>query len=94
MTNKQRKLLDFILRYQAQNGGASPNYEEMAAGIGLAGKGGIGVLLHGLEREGRITGVGLTRGIQIEGSLTHVSDAELIAEYDRRRLTTRRKIAA
>ena len=54
LTPKQRKLLDFIDRYQRDHRGDSPSFAEMAAGIGLTSKAPVHRLLEGMEERGAI----------------------------------------
>lgn len=53
MTPQQKKLLDFIIKFQKENG-YTPSFEEMSCGIGQASKSGIHKLMRGLEERGYI----------------------------------------
>jgi SOS-response transcriptional repressor LexA len=90
MTPRQRDLLRFIERYQADNDGVSPSFEEMAVGIGLAStsKSSVLRLLEALERDGLITrGHGWARNIRLSrptNPLLGFTDGEIALEFARR----------
>jgi len=52
LTKRQSQLLTYIARYQDENAGTSPSFEEMRAGISLASKSGIHRLVKGLIERG------------------------------------------
>lgn len=52
LTKRQSQLLTYIARYQDENAGTSPSFEEMRAGIGLASKSNIHRLVTGLIERG------------------------------------------
>ena len=54
LTYRMRDLLKFIDEYQAANGGVSPNYQEMAAGLRLKSKSGINRIVNELIERGFI----------------------------------------
>lgn len=54
MTPKQSKTLVFIENFIDENG-FSPSYSEIAEGLSLSGKGGVGEILDSLSQEGYIT---------------------------------------
>jgi DNA-binding MarR family transcriptional regulator len=90
MTPAQSKLLAFIASYQDANNGVSPSYDDMADAIGSV-KSNVYRILDCLEAEGRIerrhfpqSGKVCARSITIGGSLSAVSNQELIAEMQRR----------
>ena len=86
MTHRERELLDFIRRYQAVNRGVSPSFAEMQDGIGLCSKSGVARLLNGLSRQGLVRReLNKSRAITlIHGSLAHITDDALAAEFRRR----------
>jgi len=53
ITDSQRDLMGFIIRYIAKNK-KSPSYDEMKDGLGLASKSGIHRLINGLSDRGAI----------------------------------------
>ena len=53
LTGKQRELLDFLVRYLAENQ-HSPSFDEMREAVGLASKSGIHRLVTALEERGYI----------------------------------------
>lgn len=55
MTIAQAEVLAFIKRYQSENDGVSPSFEEMKEASGLASKSGIYRILSALEERGYIT---------------------------------------
>ena len=54
LTIKQRELLNFIEIYEDKHK-ASPSFDEMRAGIGLASKSGVHRLISGLEERGYVS---------------------------------------
>lgn len=54
MTDRQARLLAFIVDYKKRRGGVSPSYHEMARGVGVASKSGIHHMLERLEAGGHI----------------------------------------
>ena len=65
MTKKQLQTLDFIKKYIKENR-YSPNYEEIAEGIGLKSKSGVNVYVNRLADEGHlIVAKDKARGIRI-----------------------------
>ena len=55
LTHLQAQLLDFIKKYQAENNGVSPSFDEMRQEMGLASKSGVHRLMQALEERGHIT---------------------------------------
>lgn len=55
LTERQSQALAFIVAYQREHGGVSPNLRQIAAGIKSKSKGHVHSLLQGLERRGFIT---------------------------------------
>lgn len=65
LTKRQAELLEFI-KQTIDETGTAPNYDEMAAAIGLNSKSGINRLVCGLERRGRIRRIaGIPRAIEV-----------------------------
>lgn len=54
LTHMQAQLLAFIERFQAENNGVAPSFEEMKQELGLASKSGVHRLLSALEERRRI----------------------------------------
>lgn len=54
LTHRMQELLSFIAKYQADNNGVSPTFDEMKDGIGLGSKSGIFRILDELEQRGFI----------------------------------------
>lgn len=54
LTSQQGNCLRAIAAHQAQHGGQSPTFEELATALGLASKSGVLRLLMALEKRGRI----------------------------------------
>lgn len=69
LTEKQYELWVFIHKYQMDHGGVvSPNYEEMAEGIGINSKSGVYRLLSALVERGfikKLGGMGRARTIEL-----------------------------
>ena len=91
LTRAQAELLDFIGRFQAENNGVSPSFEEMKQELGLKSKSGVHRLIEALEERGRICrGHYRARAIDIlsepppREALTYYSTRELVAELARR----------
>lgn len=55
LTKRQADCLLFIHAHQRENGGITPSYDEIAAGIGLASKSGVNRLIDELVERGRIS---------------------------------------
>jgi len=89
MTPRERALVGFIESYTEANGGVSPSVDEMRLGIGLASKSGVARLLRSLQDAGVLRRrPGKVRPYELAGSarLATISDADLLAEVDRRGL--------
>lgn len=90
LTRRQDDILRYLDRYIAKTGTA-PSYVEIGAEFGLASKSGVKRLLDCLEERGAIRRLyGRARAIEIvrprSSTLMRASDAELLAEVDRRGL--------
>ena len=90
MTPRERQVLAFIERYQANHGGTSPTLQEIADGLGLKNRANVQQFVNGLARQGcierRASG---RRGITLVKSptdLSVVSDGALLTELARRGL--------
>jgi len=88
LTHAQANLLAFIERYQAENNGVSPSFDEMQQELGLRGRGAVHRLLVKLEERGRIRReFGCARAIEIipdTSVLASFPSTALIAELARR----------
>jgi repressor LexA len=91
LTRAQAELLAFIERFQAENNGVSPSFDEMRQELGLGSKSGVHRLIEALEERGRIARQhNRARAIEILAEppprepLTFYSSRELIAELARR----------
>lgn len=87
LTHMLAQLLDFIERFQDENRGVSPSFEEMKQELGLHSKSGIHRLIAALEERGRIErrpnrarAIVVIREDRFEG----IETAELWAELQRR----------
>lgn len=93
-THAQAELLAFIARYQEENNGVSPSYEEMMEGLGSTSKSGIHRMLCALEGRKRIRRMfAKSRAIEIlpedgtpepRSTLEQIPSNELLAELKRR----------
>ena len=87
-THRQAELLAFIDRYQRENDGVAPSFEEMKFAVGLRAKSGVHRLLKALEERGLIRRLSYrARAIEIlpdTGVLAHFTSGELIDEVTRR----------
>lgn len=54
LTEKQRKLFDYIKEFTAQNHGTAPNYRQMADFLGVKSTSRVATLIIGLEARGAI----------------------------------------
>lgn len=54
ITKRQNDCLNFINQYREKNDGVSPSYQEIATGLGVASKGNVHHLVHGLIERGAI----------------------------------------
>lgn len=54
LTISQSRCLEAIAQYQADNGGVSPSYDELAAVLGWKAKSQVHTIVVGLEQRGRI----------------------------------------
>lgn len=91
LTRAQAELLAFIQRFQEENYGVSPSFEEMKQALGLASKSGVHRLIEALEERGRIIRRhNRARAIEVletpteHPPLAYFSSSELIAELARR----------
>lgn len=91
LTFAQAELLAFIERFQADNHGVSPSFEEMKQAVGLQSKSGVHRLNEALEERGRIVRRhNRARAIEIldqpldRPALSGFSSRELVAELARR----------
>lgn len=93
LTEKQRKLLDFIQNFEASYG-YCPSFGEMLDALGIKSKSGIYRLLAGLEERGCIIRLrGKERAIKIiyypdQYNIGLISDAALLEECSKRGLIT------
>lgn len=84
LTSKQSQLLRFIKDRMA-NGGVSPSFEEMRAGIDVASKSAISRLITALEERGHIRRMHFRdRAIELVDPLESVPTAALLAEIRKR----------
>lgn len=87
LTHMQAQLLDFIERFQAENQGVSPSFEEMRQELGIASKSGVHRLIAALVERGRIERrYNRARAIVAvhEDRFKGISTAHLWAELERR----------
>lgn len=91
LTHRQAELLAFIERYQAENNGVSPNFNEMQAAIGITSRSALHERLKGLEERGRIRRLfARRRAIEVLSEpvelppLAHFPSHMLVAELARR----------
>ena len=91
LTPKQAELLSYIERYQTENGGVSPSFEEMMQALNLKSKSGVHRLITALEERRRvIRPYNRSRAIEIvrddveTPALHRFSTRELVAELARR----------
>lgn len=54
MTPIQAQTVDFIRNYQAEHGGVSPTYDEVAIWLGIASKSGVNRILVELQERGKL----------------------------------------
>jgi repressor LexA len=101
LTHAQAELLRFIERFQAENNGVSPSFEEMKQAVGLQSKSGVHRLIEALEERGRITRQhNRARAIEIldqpmeRPALMGFSSRELVAELARRGTVKREVLRA
>ena len=82
MTPEQHKTLLFIGSYITERG-YSPNYDEIAAHLGIASKSGVHRLVSSLERDGKITrSPNRARSIEVVGGAQGASrDAAQLAGH-------------
>jgi SOS-response transcriptional repressor LexA len=97
LTRQQARALDFVRRY-ANEHGFSPSFQEVAAGVGLASKGGAKRLLDHLRDRGFISfAPRQARSIQLierpaaGADLSRRTDGELKALIDAARAELRRR---
>lgn len=86
-THKQAETLAFIERYQADNNGVSPSFEELKDALQLKSKSGVHRLIEGLVERGRLTRLpNRARSFQIvkDDVLAGIPTRVLIAELARR----------
>lgn len=87
MTHKQAQALAFIERYQADNKGVSPSFEELKDELQLKSKSGVHRLVTALVERGRLTRrPNRARAFEIvkEDVLAGIPSRVLIAELARR----------
>lgn len=91
LTRAQAELLAFIERFQAENDGVSPSFEEMKQALGLASKSGVHRLIEALVERGRIARrPNRARALEIPGEpparpvLESFTSRELVEELARR----------
>lgn len=101
LTHAQAELLDFIGKFQAENNGVSPSFEEMKQALGLHSKSGVHRLIEALEERGRLTRRhNRARAIEIleaspeRPAIWTFSTRELVAELARRHASKRELRAA
>lgn len=97
LTHMQAQLLNFIGKFQDENNGVSPSFEEMKQELGLASKSGVHRLIAALEERGRIVRChNRARAIEIVErpealpALAHFPTHMLVAELARRHDSNRR----
>jgi repressor LexA len=54
MTPRQKQLLDYVRAFTVTNGGVSPTYQQIAAGLGLSSKSTVHMILKTLQSDGHI----------------------------------------
>lgn len=66
LTKRLRDCLQFIDAYQGREGGVSPSFDEIGAGIGINHKSGVHRLVHELESRGFVRQIaGKRRAIEV-----------------------------
>lgn len=66
LTHEQKRTLEFLIRYQADNGGISPTFDEIAQAVELKSKSGVSRLIVALEERGFIRRMeGRARAIEV-----------------------------
>lgn len=94
LTRSQAELLAFIGRFQSENEGVSPSFEDMKLGMGLHSKSGVHRLITALVEKGRLRRMeNRARALEIvpEGSaLASFATIDLLAELARRSDLNRR----
>ena len=93
-THRQAELLAFIGRFQADNNGVSPSFQEMMEELGLKSKAGVHRLITALVERGRLTRrENRARALEIvpnANDLERFPTSILIAELARRSEDNRR----
>lgn len=75
MTERQARLLAFIVDYQERRGGVSPSLDEMTQALGLTSKSVVHAMLVRLEAEGRIArDASRVRSVRVTAPVVTVAD--------------------